>query len=267
MSANLSSCESDFVARVAAMEYNLDTYDSDVPNPILAARRIVNAASALAQLDEHPSKSPLRQQVTLEAPKLKRNYGSLDLSRMSSSYSSSSASSLSTPISATFPMDRAWNQDEDIIERDEDDFTGQDSPVLEFSTRARFTEQLELGVVFGPGLVPEFMPADEAEAYLNFMDVLEDCDSLGHFADTSAVEVEVEQWQPEHRLVSPCPTRCQPITPNLFTIASPRVTQRAWALDQVAPRTIGSGSFDTFQWIPTIALIALIANLVVRSVF
>ncbi|CAE6506832.1 unnamed protein product [Rhizoctonia solani] len=267
MSTDLNSCESTFVSRVAAMEYNLHTSDSDMPtNPILAAQRIVNTASALAQINERLAGSPLRQEVTHSAPMLKRNYASLNLTKMSSSSSSSASSaSLSTPTSARFPMY------ETPFAKDEDDIMEQDfspasspynSPVLEFSTRGQFSHEPEpLGVTFRPNLTFGFVSGDEASAYFDFMDTLEDCDSLGRFTqmvETSKLAVEsntteavptLEPWRPErtigflsHNLndsyalciaESGCGESIRmdsfvaSPTP-LFDAASPQITQDAW---------------------------------------
>ncbi|CUA71245.1 hypothetical protein RSOLAG22IIIB_04550 [Rhizoctonia solani] len=266
MCTDLNSCESTFVSRVAAMESNLRTSDSDMPtNPILAAQRIVNTASALAQINERLAGSPLRQEVTHSAPMLKRNYGSLNLSKMSSSSSSSaSSSSLSTPISARFPMY------ETPLAEDEDDIMEQDfspasspsnSPVLEFSTRGQFSHEPEpLGVTFGPNSFG-FVSDDEASAYFEFMDTLEDCDSLGRFTqmvETSKLAIDLnttqavptlEPWHREPTIgflsanlndsYSACVTESrygESITMDsfvasptpLFDAASPRMTQDSW---------------------------------------
>ncbi|KAG8712442.1 hypothetical protein FRC11_000130 [Ceratobasidium sp. 423] len=237
-------------------------------NPILAAQQIVSDAGALTQIKERPIGSSLCQELTLQAPTLKRNYGSLDLSRMMS-YSSSS-SSVSTPTDAVFPMHC------DFIEQDVSPASSvPNSPVLEFSirheTQTTNYDPEPLGVIFGPGLTPEFVPANEASDYLDFLDTPEDCDSLGHFAESSPTlstldvisgrsypsvwasgsDSTLELWRPEHTtgslLVNPGDLASSDVielscaelraldsilnSPKpAFLATSPRIMEGAWGL-------------------------------------
>ncbi|CAE6419212.1 unnamed protein product [Rhizoctonia solani] len=305
MSASMISYEDAFVARVAAMETTLHSSDSHMPaNPILVAQRIIDTASTLAQINEPTIGSPLRQEVISSAPTLKRNYGSLNLSKMSSSYSSSSSSCFSSPTSARFPI--YVTQEDDLMDQDVSPCSSaSNSPMLEFSTGGQFSQEHDtFGVMFGSNLAPEFVSDDEASAYLDFMDTLEDCDSLGRFAETVEISkvvasnttktiLTLEPWRPERTigflLADPNhsysvdviePSRVESIkiasSNPLFNIASPRITESAWgvqssAIDsapwvKVAP-VVGSGSLEALQWIPAIALLALVANLFMGSVF
>ncbi|CAE6421971.1 unnamed protein product [Rhizoctonia solani] len=188
----MSSYRSEFITRAALMEIAMHASESGVlpVNPISVAQQTTNNTNALAQIKERPIGSSLRRELALQAPTLKRNYGSLDLSKMMSTSYSTSSSSVSTPTDAVFPMHcTRWAESEgDLIEQDVSPASSApNSPVLEFSTRhkthATDYESEPLGVIFGPDLTPEFVPADEASDYLDFLDALEDCDSLGHFAE------------------------------------------------------------------------------------
>ncbi|CAE6464782.1 hypothetical protein ACGC1H_006023 [Rhizoctonia solani] len=304
MPASMISSEDAFVARVAAMEVTLHSPDSDMPaNPILAAQRIIDTASTLAQIDERPIGSPLRQEVTPLAPTLKRNYGSLNLSKMSSSSSSSSSSCFSSPTSPRFPI--YDTQEDDLMDQDASpSSSASNSPMLEFSTSGQFNQELDPSGVMLSNLAPEFVSGDESSAYLDFMDTHEDCELLGQFAETVGTSkvaasnttddvLTLEPWRPERTigflLVNPNhsysldiiePSRVQSIkmasSNPLFNVASPRITESAWGLEslvidsvpwaKVAP-VVGSGSFESLQWIPVVALLALVANLFMGSVF
>ncbi|KAF8686285.1 hypothetical protein RHS04_00213 [Rhizoctonia solani] len=169
-------------------------YASEMPiNQVLAAQRIVDTEKALAQVNEHLSFSPLRRKVMVPAPKLKRNYGSLDLNRAMST-SSSDSSVVTTPTDTSFPTHYVqWNEDEgEVIEQDDTPLSSAPaSPMLEFSTRqnhshkavASCQEPQPFGVMFGPNSTPELVSANEIADYLDFLDVLEDYDSLEQFAE------------------------------------------------------------------------------------
>ncbi|KAH7338222.1 hypothetical protein B0J17DRAFT_416511 [Rhizoctonia solani] len=197
MPANINSYETDFVARVATLDADMHISKSHAMpiNPILAAQQIASTAGALARMGGDSIVSPLRHEVIRSAPTLKRNYGSLDLSRMmSASYSSPSSSVVSTPIDGVFPMHHTkFTQDEgDFIEQDVSPASSApNSPALEFSTSGRSSWELEsFGVTFGSNLTPEFVSADEVSGYLDFMDALEDCDSLGRFAEEVVSDID-----------------------------------------------------------------------------
>ncbi|CAE6399098.1 unnamed protein product [Rhizoctonia solani] len=287
MPINMCSYETDFVARVAAMDTNMYISKSDaVPvNPILAAQKIASTADALARMSGDFVISPLRHEVTLPTPTLKRNYGSLDLSRMlSDSCSSSNSSVVSTPIDGVFPMHRAQPDEGDFIEQDVSPASSApNSPALEFSTHGRSSWEFDsFGVAFGPNLTPEFVSADEVSGYLDFMDALEDCDSIGRFAENVVSDINSGTTYPSD--LSPSSTiemNCADsdmmevllASPNpLFDVASPRISHDSWGIHSpildAAPWTeatspvITPGTFDMFQWTRSIALIALLVNLI-----
>ncbi|CAE6445574.1 unnamed protein product [Rhizoctonia solani] len=246
MSASVSSHEYAFIGRVDAMESSMMFQRTFEPcampiNPILAAQWIVNTAEALKQVEKSLARSPLRREVTLSAPKLKRNYGSVDLSKIMSTSSSSGSSVIVTPIDASFPMHRVkWDEDEgEIVEQDVSPASSApSSPVLEFSifcNRRRRTvsthkEPQPFGILFGPSLTPEFVPAHELSDYLEFLDTLEDCDSLGQLADLGAPSL---PSSPDPNATELIPS-CSYVSICKSNSAS---TIRQWSLDQSSPST------------------------------
>ncbi|CCO29998.1 hypothetical protein BN14_04022 [Rhizoctonia solani AG-1 IB] len=271
----MSSYESAFVGRVAAME-SLHAGRSVPENPILAAQRIIATAEILAQVDRPLSGSPLRYEAIISAPRLKRNYGSVDLNEIASTSSSAGMSNIVTSTDTSFPMQLDEDEGE-LIEQDiSPPSSAPGSPVLEFSTRKCETmsiHQEPLGVMFGSDLAPEFIPVDEVSDHPDYLDTLEDCDSLGHFAevDMSPADSELhcaKSTTIDSLLISPKP---------LFEMASPRITQGSWGLTipafgsafdaQVVSPVIGPGSFETLPWIPAIASLALVANVVMGPVY